>query len=51
MAEPDVLKNIRKMYINIYELDPAKFLLALLEWHAALKTTGVKLELLTEINM
>ena len=39
------------MYINIYELDPAKFLLALLEWHAALKTTGVKLELLTEINM
>ena len=51
LAEPYVLENIGKMYINIYELDPANFILALLAWHAALKTTVVKLELLTEINM
>ena len=31
LTEPDALENIRRMYINIYELDPAKFLLARLE--------------------
>ena len=40
------------MYLEIYELDPAKFLSAPgLAWHAALKKTKVKLELLTEIDM
>ena len=40
------------MYLEIYELDPAKFLSAPgLPWHAALKKTKVKLELLTEIDM
>ena len=48
----DVCENFKKMYLEIYELDPAKFLSAPgLAWHAALKKTKVKLELLTEIDM
>ena len=40
------------MCFKIYELDPAKFLLAHgLAWHAALKKTIVKLDLLTDIDM
>ena len=40
------------MCINIYELDPAKFLSAPgLAWQAALKKTKVKLDLLTDIDM
>ena len=40
------------MCINIYELDPAKFLSAPgLAWQAALKNTEVKLKLLTDIDM
>ena len=38
--------------MEIYELDPAHFLSAPgLAWHACLKTTGVKLESLTDIDM
>ena len=38
------------MCINIYELDPAKFLSAPgLAWQAALKKTKVKLDLLNQI--
>ena len=40
------------MCLKIYRLDPVKFLSAPgLAWQAALKTTEVKLELLTDINM
>ena len=48
----DVFENFRKMCLKIYRLDPVKFLSAPgLAWQAALKTTEVKLELLTDINM
>ena len=48
----DALENFRNMCINIYELDPAKFLSAPgLAWQAALKKTKVKLDLLTDIDM
>ena len=40
------------MCLEIYELDPAKFLSAPgLAWQAALKKTKVKLKLLTDINI
>ena len=40
------------MCVEIYQLDPAKFLSALgLAWQAALKKTEIKLELLTDIDM
>ena len=48
----DVFENFRSICINIYELNPAKFLSAPgLAWQAALKKTKVKLDLLTEIDM
>ena len=40
------------MYLEIYELDPAKFLPSSgLAWQEALKETKVKLDLLTDIDM
>ena len=48
----DVFQNFRKMCLNIYHLDPVKFLSAPgLSWQAALKRTEVNLELLTDIDM
>ena len=48
----DAFENFRSMCINIYKLDPAKFISAPgLAWQAALKNTKVKLDLLTDINM
>ena len=48
----DLFENIRNMCLEIYELDPAKFLAALgLAWQAALKKTKVKLDLLTDIDL
>ena len=48
----DVIENFRNMCINIYKLDPAKFLSASgLAWQAALEKTRVKLDLLTDIDM
>ena len=48
----DVFENFRNMCINIYKLDPAKFLSAPgLAWQAAWKKTKVKLDLSTDINM
>ena len=42
----DVFENFRNMYLNIYELDPAKFLSTPgLAWQAALEKTKVKLDL------
>ena len=48
----DVCENFRKMCLKIYHLNSVKFISALgLTWQAALKKTGVKLELLTDIGM
>ena len=48
----DVLESFRNMSLEIYELDPAKFLSAPgLAWQAALKKTKVKLDLLTDLDM
>ena len=48
----DVLENFRHKFIEIHELDPAHFLSAPgLAWHACLKKTWAKLELLTKIDM
>ena len=45
-------ENFRNKCIEIYELDPAHFLSAPgLAWQACLKKTGIKLELLTNIDM
>ena len=48
----DIYENFRNMCLNIYELDPVYFVSAPgLAWQACLKKTGVKLELLTDIDM
>ena len=49
----DVFENFRNKCIEMYDgLDPAHFLSAPgLAWQACLKTTGVNLELLTDIDM
>ena len=48
----DVFENFRNRCIEIYELDPTHFLSTPgLAWQACLKNTGVKLELLTDIDM
>ena len=48
----DVFENFRKKCIEIYELQLAHFLSAPgLAWQACLKKTGVKLELLTNVDM
>ena len=48
----DVFENFRDKCIEISGLDPAHFLSAPgLAWQACLKKTGVKLELLTDIDM
>ena len=57
-AQSDILllaelyKNFWKMCLEIYGLDPARFLSAPGHlWEAVLKNTKVKLELLTDIDM
>ena len=48
----NVFENFRNMCLEIYELEPAKFLSAPeLTWQATLKKTKVKLELLPDIHM
>ena len=48
----DVFENFRNMCIKVYEPDPAHFLSAPgLAWQACLKKAGVKLELLTDVDM
>ena len=48
----DAFENFRNMCIKVYELDPAHFLSAPgLALQACLKTTKVKLELLTDVDM
>ena len=47
----NVFKNSQDMHLEIYELDPPKFLSAPgLAWQAALKETKVKLDNLTNIS-
>ena len=48
----DVFENFRNMCLEIYELDPARFLIAAgLAWQTALKKTKIKLDLLTDIDL
>ena len=48
----DVFENLRNKCMKIYELDSAHFLSAPgLAWQAFLKKTGVRLKLLTDIDM
>ena len=48
----DNCEKFRIMYLQIYELDPAKFISGLgLAWQVALKRTKVKLDLLADIDM
>ena len=48
----DVFENFRNKCTEIYELDPAHFLSAPgLAWQACLKKTGVRIKLLTDIDM
>ena len=48
----DVFENFRNKCIEIYKLDPARFLSALgLAWQAYLKIAKVELELLTDIDV
>ena len=48
----DVFENFRNMCINIYKLDPAKFLsVPGLAWQAALKKTKIKLYFFIDTNM
>ena len=48
----DVFENFREMCLEIYQLDPGKFLSAPgLAWQVAFKKTKVELELLTDIDM
>ena len=48
----DVFENFRNMSMKVYELDPAHFLSAPgLAWQACLKKTGLKVELITDLNI
>ena len=48
----DVFENFWKISLEIYQLDPARFLSAPeLVWQTAFKKTKVELEVLTDINI
>jgi hypothetical protein len=48
----DVFENFREMGMRYYGLDPAQYLtLPSYSWDACLKYTGVKLELITDVEM
>lgn len=48
MLLADVFETFRKLIMEVYELDPCHYLtLPSLSWDAMLKTTGVKLDLIT----
>ena len=49
---PDVFENFPKMCLEIYKLDPIKFIsVPGLVWQAALKKKQVELDLLTDVDM
>ena len=48
----DVFENFQSMYLEIYEFDPGRSLTRReLAWKAVLKTTKLKLDLLTDTDM
>ena len=48
----DVFESFRNLCLNTYKLDPAYFLsLPGLAWQACLKHSGIKLELISDIDM
>ncbi|XP_074036831.1 uncharacterized protein [Leptinotarsa decemlineata] len=48
----DIFENFRNMSLSTYKLDPAHYFTSPgLSWDAMLKYTGIKLELLTDIDM
>ena len=48
----DAFEKFRKIGLEVYEIDPVKFVLAPgLAWQAALKKTKVELEQLADIDM
>ena len=48
----DIFENFKIMCLEIYEVDPAKFLSAPgLAWQATLKKTKLKLYILTDISI
>ena len=48
----DVFENFRNVFLEVYELDPAKCLSAPgLAWQAALKKTEIKLDRSTDIDI
>ena len=48
----DVFENFRKTCMQYYKLDPCHYFTSLgLSWDAMLKTTNIKLELMTDIDM
>ena len=52
LLSTDVFENFRNKFIEIYELDPAHFLSARgLAWQFCFKIIGVRLKLLTNIDM
>ena len=52
LLSADVVENFRNMFLELYKLDPTKFLSAPgMTSQAALKKTKVKLDLLTDTNM
>ena len=52
LLSTDVFENFRNTCLEIYELDPAKFLSAPgLTWQASFKKAKVKLDLVTDIDM
>ena len=48
----DVFQNFREYYINIYGLDPAHYVsLPGSSWDAMLKMTGIRLDLISDVDM
>ena len=48
----DIFENFRDTSLKTYGIDPAYFVsLPGFAWHACLKVIGIKLELITDINM
>ena len=48
----DIFENFKNMCLEIYEVDPAKFLSGPgLAWQATLKKTKLKLYILTDISI
>ena len=52
LLSSDVFENFQNICLEIYRLDPARFLIATwLRWKPPLKKTKVELDLLTDIDM